>query len=161
MRSTTSTLVVCVILWSFGTLVVGIFSFIACYRVNEVYDARVLGTLLYYGHGVSRHCGIPYGVWVSTLYTTGTGQRIYVHDLGQCKQGPCPVHNPSDHHMRAWPTHWRPDRKIMERLCPHGVGHPDPDCMYAGRDTIHGCDGCCRLPQVIDSILTDEFIGPS
>lgn len=31
----------------------------------------------------------------------------------------------------------------MERICPHGVGHPDPDCMYAKRDTVHGCDGCC------------------
>jgi hypothetical protein len=38
----------------------------------------------------------------------------------------------------------------MERICPHGVGHPDPDdAAYhirigQGYKTIHGCDGCCR-----------------
>lgn len=80
------------------------------------------------------------------LYTTGTGQLIYIHQAGQCK-GPCPVHNPSDHPMRDYPTHWRVDRKIMERICPHGIGHPDPDCMYAGRDTMHNCDGCCRYEE--------------
>lgn len=78
-------------------------------------------------------------------YTTGTGQRIGpVHLKRQCKGQPCVIHNPTNHHMREWPTHWRGDRRIMERLCPHGVGHPDPDCVYAQRDPIHGCDGCCN-----------------
>lgn len=79
-------------------------------------------------------------------YTTGTGQVITVHGLGQCKAGPCVTHNPTDHHMRAWRTHWRGDRGIMERLCPHGIGHPDPDdlkCKQSLMEQIHGCDGCC------------------
>ena len=81
-------------------------------------------------------------------YLTGTGQTVYVHERGQCKKGPCCIHFPSDHHMRNWPTHWRDDRKLMERLCPHGVGHPDPDQVTydLGRgveNSIHGCDGCC------------------
>ena len=35
------------------------------------------------------------------------------------------------------------DRRIMERICPHGVGHPDPDDVL-NQDRVHGCDGCCR-----------------
>ena len=79
---------------------------------------------------------------MSDLYITGTGQRIFVHSYGQCRRGSCPIHRPSDHAMRDFPTHWREDRKIMERICPHGIGHPDPDDRSL--DTTHGCDGCCR-----------------
>jgi hypothetical protein len=48
--------------------------------------------------------------------------------------------------MRAFPQHWRTDRKIIERICPHGVGHPDPDDpkMMEVYEAIHGCDGCCQ-----------------
>lgn len=88
------------------------------------------------------------------IYTTGTGQRlINLHSRGKCSGEPCVIHHPSDHSMRSFPTHWRRDRRIMERICPHGVGHPDPDHMafYAKRHTpeetsaeaTHGCDGCC------------------
>lgn len=66
--------------------------------------------------------------------------------------------------MNTWTITVRYDRWCMaERICPHGVGHPDPDsiewmkrtifqdqdgiknCIYdmAG-GSIHGCDGCCR-----------------
>jgi hypothetical protein len=34
----------------------------------------------------------------------------------------------------------------MERICEHGVGHPDPDDLRVIRDRImgiHACDGCC------------------
>lgn len=52
--------------------------------------------------------------------------------------------------MRTWPLNWRADKGVMERICPHGVGHPDPDDaahnIRIGREylTIHGCDGCCK-----------------
>lgn len=83
-------------------------------------------------------------------YTTGTGQRLTnVHDWSACYGHRCPIHNPSDHSMVEFPTHWRGDRRIMERICPHGVGHPDPDDL-AFQDPdgsqmvgVHGCDGCC------------------
>lgn len=74
--------------------------------------------------------------------------------------------------MREWPMNWRSDRGIMERICPHGVGHIDPDDAayrktihppYPGQeindmihnqlpagiwirwfdDGMHGCDLCC------------------
>lgn len=88
------------------------------------------------------------------LYITGTNQLIRTHRKGQCKGEYCTIHNPSNHHMHSWPTHWRDDRKIMERICKCGVGHPDPDDLafrinklgqdpkYAG---IHGCCGCCDI----------------
>lgn len=74
------------------------------------------------------------------IYTSGTGQRLRVHDADVCA-GPCAIHAPSAHHMRTWPTTWRPDRYMMERLCKHGVGHPDPDEPVL--DRAHGCCGCC------------------
>lgn len=80
----------------------------------------------------------------------GNQYLIDVHSQSLCEGEWCVFHNPSDHHMRQWPTLWRDDRKIMERICPHGVGHPDPDDVaYHIRNDrawqgVHGCDGCCR-----------------
>jgi len=72
------------------------------------------------------------------------------HPDGKCAGEHCCIHNPSDHHMLDWPMVWRADAGKMERICPHGVGHPDPDdAAYRervgeGHKNIHGCDGCCR-----------------
>ncbi len=78
------------------------------------------------------------------------GQQIYCHPPENCQGHPCGVHNPSNHHMREWPQNWREDTQKMERQCPHGIGHPDPDDLaYQKRVNsrnshgIHGCDGCC------------------
>ena len=76
-----------------------------------------------------------------------------VHPVERCAGEACVMHNPSNHHMRDWPTNWRGDRRLMERICPHGVGHPDPDDLAfherQGRDGqgVHGCDGCCQFTQ--------------
>lgn len=72
--------------------------------------------------------------------------NIEVHDKGMCYGEFCCIHNPSDHHMKNWPQLWRDDRKMMERTCPHGIGHPDPDDRSS--DRIHGCCGCCVPPEV-------------
>ena len=80
------------------------------------------------------------------------GQHLVnVHTPDQCKGRPCCIHNPSAHHMRDWPMVWR--RGLMERTCPCGMHHPDPDHMaYAlmrpGRvgeyeSGVHGCCGHC------------------
>jgi hypothetical protein len=66
---------------------------------------------------------------------------VNVHASNKCKNDYCTLHNPSDHHMLGFPQRWRQDRHIMERMCPHGVGHPDPDDIAL--NTVHGCDGCC------------------
>jgi hypothetical protein len=80
------------------------------------------------------------------------GGEMKTHDDTQCSGQFCCIHNPSDHHMRGWPMLWRSDTGVMERTCPHGVGHPDPDDvahnMRIGRGykAVHGCDGCCIPP---------------
>jgi hypothetical protein len=72
-----------------------------------------------------------------------------VHPEDRCAGRPCVIHNRSDHPMRGWPLLWRDDRGIFERVCPHHVGHPDPDQLGYWRETgqtaqgVHGCDGCC------------------
>jgi len=71
-----------------------------------------------------------------------TTTLLGVHDPSLCEGRPCTIHHRTDHHMRAWPQNWRADRGMMERICPHGVGHPDPD-ERPGINMIHGCDGCC------------------
>lgn len=80
---------------------------------------------------------------------------LRVHNRKICQGEYCSIHNPSDHHMVTWPLHWRGDRGIMERTCPHGIGHIDPDDSdYRRRrdndeafdSGIHGCDGCCFPP---------------
>jgi hypothetical protein len=82
------------------------------------------------------------------------GQKIIAHKASACRQDktrktprPCPIHGRTMHHMRAWPQNWRDDKGVMERQCPHGIGHPDPDDPKTGTAfAIHGCDGCCRPP---------------
>ncbi|GAA2608619.1 hypothetical protein GCM10010399_44310 [Dactylosporangium fulvum] len=81
------------------------------------------------------------------------GGPLLVHDPARCAGQRCCIHNPSDHLMRDWPQLWRDDRQLMERVCRHGAGHPDPDDLdykrrtrgdeYAHYEGIHGCDGCC------------------
>lgn len=70
----------------------------------------------------------------------------YMHDEGTCAGEFCTIHNRSDHSMRSFPQAWRGEKRLMERMCPHGVGHPDPDDYMLTRDpylSVHGCDGCC------------------
>ena len=76
-----------------------------------------------------------------------TFNHMYCHDYGTCVEEYCTLHQRSNHGMRKYPQHWRGDRGIMERICDHGVGHPDPDeyrVLNGLDDGIHGCDGCCQ-----------------
>lgn len=80
----------------------------------------------------------------------------HFHRRETCAGQHCAIHNPSDHHMNTWPRVWRGERQLLERTCPHGVGHPDPDHLaYVTRTRgageavahgVHGCDGCCTPP---------------
>lgn len=77
------------------------------------------------------------------------GEQLYTHPADDCfaQLGPCTIHNRTEHSMRTFPQHWRDDRGIMERICPHGVGHPDPDdfrVRTVKHEGVHGCDGCCH-----------------
>lgn len=98
--------------------------------------------------------------FVLSSVTTADGNKVedvlWVHPREQCQGNAsvnvCVVHNPSVHHMRGWRLNWRDDRALMERICPHGIGHPDPDHMTyvkaTGGDSalgVHGCDGCCQV----------------
>lgn len=73
-----------------------------------------------------------------------------VHPEDECIGVYCPIHKRSDHHMREYPQYFRADLGILERTCPHGMGHPDPDEYAISKDiylAIHGCDGCCKPPM--------------
>ena len=69
-----------------------------------------------------------------------------------CYQHGCAIHFPTPTHVanvEKWPYNWREDRGLLERICPHGIGHPDPDAanfnIRKGRESenVHACDGCC------------------
>jgi hypothetical protein len=84
------------------------------------------------------------------METLDTEHLTNVHDPSRCEGRGCVIHHPSDHHMNDWPTLWRHDRGIVERICPHGIGHPDPDDVAFQRSIrmfsgAHGCDGCCYV----------------
>jgi hypothetical protein len=76
-----------------------------------------------------------------------TGPPLIVHSPDVCTGRHCCIHNPSEHPLNGSPLNWR--GHVMERVCGHGVGHPDPDDRawrrQTGRPTadVHGCDGCC------------------
>lgn len=76
------------------------------------------------------------------------GVLVNVHPERLCEGRPCCIHHPSDHALKDAPLNWRGDRRIMERICEHGVGHPDPDdgayrASQGDEDMTHACDGCC------------------
>lgn len=86
-------------------------------------------------------------------YITGCGEilsNVHVPE-DDCWRHGCVIHNPTDHACRGMRTRWRYDRGIMERVCEHGVGHPDPDDQAfitsvrgeGHMEGVHGCDGCC------------------
>lgn len=69
---------------------------------------------------------------------------LKVHHGSKCKGRPCVIHNPTEHGMRKLPLHYRADRNIFERICSHGVGHPDPDqrdyFYEQGFNSVEVCD---------------------
>ena len=98
----------------------------------------------HWGLDKTRHIGVDPDQCpaCSSEVTLESGQVLTkVHDPEKCSGEFCCIHNPSDHPLREFPRYWRADRGMMERICPHGIGHPDPDDINP--DTVHGCDGCC------------------
>src|SRR5689334_9269689 len=97
----------------------------------------------------------PHYLSGNPVYYLGNGEMLaFLHSPDLCRGRSCVIHGPSEHHMRSWPTNYRYDRHIMERICPHGIGHPDPDDSEYRKTThamwtqtggdVHGCDGCCN-----------------
>jgi hypothetical protein len=47
------------------------------------------------------------------------------------------------------PLFWDDRKRILERICSHGIGHPDKDAaeylesIGKGHENVHNCDGCC------------------
>ena len=70
--------------------------------------------------------------------------KVRAHHPALCAGKVCCLHNRSNHHMRKFYQHWRDDTGVMERICDHGIGHPDVDSPL--QDQVHGCDGCCKPP---------------
>lgn len=82
----------------------------------------------------------------TNVFLEHTDHWIGCHEESVCRGDFCTLHNRSDHPMRNLPQSFRFDRMIMERICEHGVGHPDPDefrIRNGEDDGVHGCDGCC------------------
>lgn len=84
------------------------------------------------------------------LWGAPDGMFSLWHRKETCAGQVCVIHNPSSHHLREWPMTLR-ETRLIERMCPHRIGHPDPDSvigmrLITGQDAwdVHGCDGCCR-----------------
>jgi hypothetical protein len=97
---------------------------------------------------VLEHYGQLHDTWEDC-----TGRKFYVHKRGiDCDVNGCAIHNPSYHPLSDAKQYMREDKSfLIERICSHGVGHPDPDsasfiAKQQGNKAIwvHGCDGCCR-----------------
>lgn len=88
-------------------------------------------------------------------YTTDSGQLMLdVHaNSPECQEHGCPIHNPSDRAVAIGTTHYNTERQRMDRVCEHGLAHPDPDSQdwrerhFGDRDDEHDCDGCCAHPR--------------
>lgn len=97
---------------------------------------------------------------IATAKVPGEIWQIGEHRIGgvhlreDCRTTPCVLHSPTSHKMSKWPIIWRTDRHLFERICKHGIGHPDPDQFAffvevlgqakADAEMVHGCDLCCH-----------------
>ena len=87
------------------------------------------------------------------------GTTLQTHGPARCGTEFCCIHKPSVHPLMNRPLIWRGDcyPPFMERLCEHGIGHPDPDSLAYLQSRakpqfqediealwVHGCDGCCQ-----------------
>lgn len=92
-----------------------------------------------------------------------SGQVLQTHPRGVCMGTWCCIHAPMPGPWESWPRWWREDRGIMERTCPHGVGHPVAE-MYEpaiamGHEgmLVHGCYcGCPCSPVDLPSWAVKE-----
>lgn len=81
-----------------------------------------------------------WGWWDDIEFSSpAPGVVAHTHAAHICTGSPCPLHNPSEHHMREWELvligrralgGW-PLRLLVlsERRCGHGRMHPDPDSL--------------------------------
>jgi len=106
------------------------------------------------------------GVW--WLPGPGGGTVVWgAHEGADCS-GACALHGPSAHWARGMPLRWSFEEGRggrMERLCPHGVWHADPDDMAfrrrrgLPRDWVwadSACRGCgcgCACEEPAESSL--------
>lgn len=90
--------------------------------------------------------------WQAPDYVTPSGQPLHrVHHESRCRGEFCVIHRPMPGPWESWPTYWRDDRAIMERICPCGIGHPVAE-DYGFVDwwgLVHGCCGCPCQPHMI------------
>lgn len=95
---------------------------------------------------------------LETVTLENTDETLTAHPRAQCEGEICCIHNRTEHCMRSFPQHWRSDRGIMERICRHGVGHPDPD-DWQNTDTVHGCCSppCCGSVEMHEMPWWDEL----
>ena len=92
--------------------------------------------------------------WIDNSTDSVLGQQLRgvllenVHPESACAGRACCLHNPSEHPLRSAPLNWRGDRRMMERICEHGISHDDPDDLAyrrsIGADST-GAHGCCRI----------------
>jgi hypothetical protein len=67
--------------------------------------------------------------WYTDIFINGKQGRLNnTHAPEACEDRGCGIHDhPSDHPLKDAPMNWRSDRGILERICDHGIGHPDRD----------------------------------
>ncbi|KQR17261.1 hypothetical protein [Cellulomonas sp. Leaf334] len=76
------------------------------------------------------------------------------HDPAKCADDDASlIHRPSRHPLQSAPMAWHAELGLLERICGHGIHHPDLDALAYARRTRgtsvgdefaqHDCDGCC------------------
>jgi hypothetical protein len=98
-------------------------------------------------------------ITITLAVLENTDKVMVTHGPDKCQNQNefCTIHNRSNHSMRGFPQLYRRDRNLMERICSHGIGHPDPDDpkiingwttdkegVPKNYELVHGCDGCCN-----------------
>jgi len=96
-----------------------------------------------------------------STYQVENGLLQNVHSAESCAGPRCPIHTWSDHHMTSWPQRWTDAH--MERVCTHGLGHPDPDDVIY-QETLQkerltrNAAKCLECGETIESLHRHDFV---
>jgi len=87
----------------------------------------------------------------TNTYTDIDGKSFVLHAADSCI-GTCPFHKPTEHSMSDWPSTFNWDMMRLDRVCEHGLHHPDPDTPQELCSVEHECDGCCEVREAVECV---------
>lgn len=123
--------------------------------VTDPYDRQMMRNI------IAAEASVPVSTYIGGGGRTHTKEQCKASRKAGAPKG-CVLHRPTIHKLTGARQVLRAST-LIEDICSHGVGHPNPDSAaylnWRDKSTswdVHGCDGCCGpLPDKYDYLEGD------